>query len=177
MTKDYSLDITPPNQISEKKYACNDDWTKEFLLRCQVGHVATHWDDQPFITPKLYWYNPENHKIYFHTSYKGRLSANCARDNKVCFEACEIGKILPAKTACNFDLQYESVVVFGKIYLVEDRTEKLYALYGLLTKHFPDMKVGQDYKSIADNELDRTAVYAIRIESWSGKRSWSEESS
>lgn len=176
MTIDYSLDKTPPNRITKKKYACDDDWTKEFLMRCQVGHVATHWDDQPFITPILYWYDPEKQKIYFHTSNKGRLSANCARDNKVCFEASEIGKLLPATTACKFDMQYESAVVFGKMYLVEDRSEKLYALYGLITKHFPEMNVGDDYEPIVEKDLDRTAVYAISIESWSGKRSWSEES-
>ncbi|MBN1537993.1 MAG: pyridoxamine 5'-phosphate oxidase family protein, partial [Anaerolineales bacterium] len=95
MTIDYSLDNTTINQILKKKYACDDEWTKAFLMRCQVGHVATHWDEQPFITPILYWYDPEKHKIYFHSGLKGRLRANYERDNKVCFEACEIGRILP----------------------------------------------------------------------------------
>lgn len=175
MSLDYALDKTPPNRILKQKYACDDAWTKAFLMRCQVGHVATHWDEQPFITPVLYWYAPEKHKIYIHTGIKGRLLANCERDNKVCFEACEIGKILPSKTACGFDMQYESAVVFGKMNLVEDRDEKVYALYGLLTKHFPDMKVGDDYQPITEKELTRTSVLAISIESWSGKRNWHEK--
>jgi uncharacterized protein len=37
------------------------------------------------------------------------------------------------------------------------------------------MIVGKEYRPIADQELKRTSVYAIMIESWSGKRNWPDE--
>jgi nitroimidazol reductase NimA-like FMN-containing flavoprotein (pyridoxamine 5'-phosphate oxidase superfamily) len=171
------LDKTPPNQVLRQKYACDDDWTKAFLMRCQVGHVATHWDDQPFITPVLYWYDPSKNAIYFHTNIHGRLRANCERDNKVCFEASEVGQIFPSNVALEFSMQYESAVAFGTMHVVEDPEEKMYALYGLIKKHFPKMEAGDHYRPITGAELARTAVFAIRIENWSGKRNWHEKAS
>jgi len=44
----------------------------------------------------------------------------------------------------------------------------------LLDKCFPDLKAGRDYRPITDSELARTSVYAIAIESWSGKENWRE---
>jgi nitroimidazol reductase NimA-like FMN-containing flavoprotein (pyridoxamine 5'-phosphate oxidase superfamily) len=92
----------------------------------------------------------------------------------VCFEASEYGKLLPANTALEFSIQYESVVVFGKIRIIEDEVEKKAALYGLIAKYFPQMTPGVHYRPITEPELKRTSVYAIAIDSWSGKRNWKE---
>jgi hypothetical protein len=37
------------------------------------------------------------------------------------------------------------------------------------------LTAGQEYRPITDQELKRTSVYAIVIESWSGKRNWPGE--
>jgi hypothetical protein len=37
------------------------------------------------------------------------------------------------------------------------------------------MKPGEDYRPITENELKRTSLYAIHIESWSGKRNWKDK--
>jgi nitroimidazol reductase NimA-like FMN-containing flavoprotein (pyridoxamine 5'-phosphate oxidase superfamily) len=56
--------------------------------------------------------------------------------------------------------------------MLKGEAEKRRALYGLLAKYFPDSHPGEQYRPITDQELTRTCVYAIAIESWSGKRSW-----
>jgi nitroimidazol reductase NimA-like FMN-containing flavoprotein (pyridoxamine 5'-phosphate oxidase superfamily) len=43
-------------------------------------------------------------------------------------------------------------------------------LQGLLDKYFPDLRPDQDYRPITDAEMNQTAVYAIEIDAWSGKR-------
>jgi len=177
MPIDYSLEANPPNQILNRKYACDDDWTCRFLGTAEIGHIATRWDDQPFITPMLFWYDPEHHTIYFHSNVVGRLQANVERHPKVCFEACRMGKLLPSNTALEFSMQYESAVAFGNIRLVEDDEEKRYSLYGLISKYFPGMTPGKEYRPITEAELAQTAVFAIPIESWSGKRNWKERAS
>ncbi|MCJ7662166.1 MAG: pyridoxamine 5'-phosphate oxidase family protein, partial [Anaerolineales bacterium] len=70
---------------------------------------------------------------------------------------------------------YESVIAFGRIRILEDDEEKRRDLYGLMEKYFPAMVPGKHYRSITDKELARTSVYAIAINSWSGKRNWSEK--
>jgi hypothetical protein len=65
MPKDYSLEKTPANKQRRPQYARDDAWTRAFLLRAQVAYVATHWDEQPFLHPTLYWYDPGQQKIFF----------------------------------------------------------------------------------------------------------------
>ena len=72
-------------------------------------------------------------------------------------------------------MQYQSVIVFGKIRVIEEVEEKRRALYGLIAKYYPAMTAGKEYRPITDQELKRTSVYAITIESWSGKRNWPDE--
>ena len=71
-------------------------------------------------------------------------------------------------------MQYESVIAFGKVRIVEGEEPKRRALYGLIEKYFPEMTPGEQYRPITENELKRTSVYAISIESWSGKRNWDD---
>jgi nitroimidazol reductase NimA-like FMN-containing flavoprotein (pyridoxamine 5'-phosphate oxidase superfamily) len=175
MVKTYRLDSSPPNQIRRKEYAQDDDWIRDFLASVQVGHVATRWEEQPFITPMTFWYDPERNQIYLHSNLTGRLRTNCERHERVCFEASQVGKALPSNVALEFGIQYASVVAFGRINLLHSDEEKRRALYGLIRKYFPGMKPGKHYRPITDKELKRTAVYAISIDSWSGKLNWKEK--
>ncbi len=175
MPKDYALAVTPANQQRRPANAMSDQWTREFLQRALIGHIATRWDQQPFITPTNFWYDPERHTIYFHSNIVGRIRANVEWHAQVCFEASEHGEFLPSNVALEFTVQYQSVIVFGKVRVLEDDEEKRRALYGLLKKYFPDMTPGQEFRPIIAEELKRTSVYAIAIESWSGKRNWPDE--
>ena len=174
MSKDYYLENTPANNMRRAEYACDDAWIKEFLAQTEVGHLATRWEEQPFITPLLFWFDDEAHAIYFHAATVGRLHANSQHQPRACFEACRTGRLLASNVALEFALQYESVIVFGDLQLVEDEAEKRRALYGLIGKYYPGMLPGEEYRSITEPELKRTAVYAISISSWSGKRNWPE---
>ncbi|PWH20330.1 MAG: pyridoxamine 5'-phosphate oxidase family protein [Anaerolineae bacterium] len=165
----------PFNAIFREQYAQNDQWIEAFLHNSQIGHVATRWENQPFLTPVLFWYEPQRRRIYFHTNLYGRLRTNSERFPEVCFETSEMGKLLPSNIAFEFSVQYASVVAFGKIRIIEDAEEKELGLMGLLQKYFPDLKAGVDYRPITQDELDQTAVFCIEIEQWSGKKNWKEE--
>jgi hypothetical protein len=47
-------------------------------------------------------------------------------------------------------------------------------LYGLIHKYFPKVTEGKEFREITDKELRATSVYAIAIESWSGKENWKD---
>lgn len=175
MPKDYSLKVKPPNIQRIPEYARDDEWIRSFLRRTQIGHVATHWDDQPFITPTTFWYDEERHEIVFHSNIVGRVRANVERHSRICFETSEAGQMLPSNVALEFSVQYASVVVFGTACIIENADEKRRALYGLIGKYFPEMTAGMEFRPITDQELRRTTVYAISVESWSGKENWPQE--
>jgi nitroimidazol reductase NimA-like FMN-containing flavoprotein (pyridoxamine 5'-phosphate oxidase superfamily) len=165
---------TPLNKMRHPEYARDDDWIVEFLRHAQIGHIATRSEEQPYITPTLFWYDPQVHEIYFHSNVTGRVRSNAEGYPQVCFEASQAGKLLPSNIALEFSIQYESVIAFGTIRLLEDEAEKKRALYGLIEKYFPTMTPGEHYRPITEKELKRTSVYAIAIHNWSGKRNWKE---
>ncbi|MEP0804422.1 MAG: pyridoxamine 5'-phosphate oxidase family protein [Chloroflexota bacterium] len=156
------------------KYKREDDWIRAFLRTAQVGHIASSRDGQPFITPSIFWFDEENRQIIFHSNITGRVRSNLESSPKVCFEASEMGKLLPSNVALEFSLQYRSVVVFGTVRLLTEPAEARRALYGLIQKYFPKMQAGREYREITDKELKRTSVYAIQIEEWSGKENWKD---
>jgi nitroimidazol reductase NimA-like FMN-containing flavoprotein (pyridoxamine 5'-phosphate oxidase superfamily) len=172
--KDYNLNVTPANAQRRPEHKQDEAWIRAFLGRARIGHIATRWDEQPFINPTTFWYNAGQHEIIFHSNVVGRVRANSEHHEQVCFEASEFGRLLPSNVALEFSIQYESVIAFGRIRLLEDFAEKRQALYGLIGKYFPSMTAGQEYRPITDKELKRTSVYAIALESWSGKRNWAE---
>ena len=171
----YDLDHNPPNRLRRQELACNDDWITNFLSHAQVGYVATRWDEQPFITPTTFWYDPQRHAIYFHSAPVGRLRANVERHEQVCFATGQAGNLLPSNVALEFSIQYESVIAFGRLNLLQELDEKGRALYGLIEKYFPDMVPGHQYRPITDAELKQTAVYQMVIDAWSGKRNWPDQ--
>jgi nitroimidazol reductase NimA-like FMN-containing flavoprotein (pyridoxamine 5'-phosphate oxidase superfamily) len=168
-------EVTPLSAQRIPEYAQDDEWIQSFLLRARIGHVATRREDQPFITPTTFWYDEKRHEIIFHSNIVGQVRTNIERHNRVCFETSEAGRFLPSNVALEFSVQYASVVVFGTARIIDDADEKRRALYGLIKKYFQDMTAGVDYRPITDQELSRTSVYAISVESWSGKQNWPEE--
>lgn len=156
------------------KYKKGDEWIRAFLRDAKVGHIASSRDGQPFLNPNTFWFDEENNQIIFHSNITGRIRSNIENNPRVCFEASELGRLLPSNVALEFSLQYRSVIVFGTARLVTDPKEARRALYGLLQKYFPKMRAGIEFREITDKELKRTSIYAIRIEEWSGKENWKD---
>lgn len=173
MPRDYTKE-RPTAYQRLPEYRRDDDWIRAFLRTAQVGHIASALNEQPFLTPSLFWFDEANHQIIFHSNVKGRIRSNLESNPKVSFEASEMGRLLPSNVALEFSVQYRSVIVFGTAHLVADPAEACRVLYGLIQKYFPKMQAGKEYREITDKELKRTSVYAIQIEEWSGKENWKD---
>jgi nitroimidazol reductase NimA-like FMN-containing flavoprotein (pyridoxamine 5'-phosphate oxidase superfamily) len=140
------------------------------LGRATIGFVATCHGQQPYIHSNLFWFDSRKRTVYFHTALEGRTRENIEHNPRVCFTVAEMGRLLPADTAYEFSTEYASVCAFGMARVVQADDEKRRALQGLLDKYFPDLRPGQDYQPITVDEMERTAVFAIEIDAWSGKR-------
>jgi nitroimidazol reductase NimA-like FMN-containing flavoprotein (pyridoxamine 5'-phosphate oxidase superfamily) len=152
----------------------DDDWIRAFLREARVGHIASARDGQPFINPTTFWLDEGEHQIVFHSNVAGRVRSNIEQNPRVCLEASELGRVLPSNVALEFSLQFRSVVVFGTVRLVTDPAEARRLMYGLIGKYFSKMSAGKEFREITDKELRATSIYAIQIESWSGKENWAE---
>ena len=156
------------------EYQRDDMWIRAFLQDARIGHIASEQEGQPFLNPSTFWFDEENHQIIFHSNVAGRIRSNIESNSRVCFEASELGKMLPANVALEFSLQFRSVIVFGRARLISDPEEARRVMYGLIHKYFPEMTAGREFREITDKELKRTSIYAIQIEEWSGKENWKD---
>ena len=168
MPKDYSA--LPINEVRRTDRAVDDDaWIADLLRRAPFAALATVSDGQPFINTNLFVYDEAERAIYMHTARIGRTRANVEADGRVCFSISEMGRLLPADEALEFSVEYSGVAVFGRARIVEG-AEAERGLQMLLDKYFPHLQPGRDYRPIMPEELKRTSVYRIDIDSWSGKR-------
>lgn len=173
MPRDYD-NQSPTAHQRLPEYKRDDNWIRVFLKKARVAHIATSRDGQPFLNPTTFWFDEENHRVIFHSNLAGRVRSNIEANPKVCLEASELGKLLPSNVALEFSLQYRSVIVFGTARLITDPAEARRVLYSLIKKYFPTMSAGKEFREITDKELRATSVYAIEIESWSGKENWKD---
>lgn len=101
--------------------------------------------------------------IYFHCAPEGEKLRRIAENGNVSF--CVVGRTepLPAK----FTTEYESVIAFGLIGLVDDDEERMRALSYLVDKYSPGYReTGRKY---AEKSFHRTAILRLDIVKVSGK--------
>jgi nitroimidazol reductase NimA-like FMN-containing flavoprotein (pyridoxamine 5'-phosphate oxidase superfamily) len=161
----------PRAEVRRKEDAVNDEaWLKALLTRGAFGTLGTSYMDQPFITPVLFVYIAEEHKLYIHGAQVGRMRANLEANPNVVFNVSEFGQILPAEKAVSFNVEYRSVTVFGTASVVPDPQKAEAVLQSIMDKYAPHLKPGQDYIPTQPEDLKRTAVFQVDIEEWSGKQ-------
>lgn len=152
----------------------DEAFLEERLAAAAFGVLAMAEGDQPIVNVNLFVHDPDRRAIYLHTARTGRTRETVEANPKVAFVVGDMGRLLPADEALEFSVEYASVVVFGKAHVVEDRDEARAGLQLLLDRYAPHLAPGRDYRGITDDELDRTAVFRIDIEAWSGKRKKAE---
>jgi uncharacterized protein len=68
----------------------------------------------------------------------------------------------------NFTVEYASVVAYGPILHLTERADKRDVLESFMDKFAPQL--GEDYKPMSDDSIDRTAVYRLVVDRWSAER-------
>jgi uncharacterized protein len=137
-----------------------------FLEQAAFAHFATvSADNSPYVVPNLFVY--ADGRIYLHTSLCGHFRSNVEACSRICFEAAEMGTVFPyGAFECDSSVSYISVVGFGTIAIVEERTAKAFFFDRLMAK-YSDPKLNRP-KSFYPR-LDQITHYAITIESVTGK--------
>jgi nitroimidazol reductase NimA-like FMN-containing flavoprotein (pyridoxamine 5'-phosphate oxidase superfamily) len=148
----------------------DEAWIDAFLQGAAAGALALSGSDQPFINTNLFVYDAARRAIYLHTARSGRTRDTLSANPRACFSVMQMGRLLPAAVALEFSVEYAGVTVFGSACVVEDAAEAAEALQALLDKYAPHLRAGADYRPPVAEELQRTTVIRLDIESVSGKR-------
>ena len=123
-------------QLRRADRAMSERQASAMLERGFSGRLATIGEDgYPYCIPLLYiWMDGE---LYVHTgSASGHLRANVEREPRICFEIDEPGQVFDyGRFECDSGLAYQSVIVFGKIRITEERAVKQRFCEALMAKY------------------------------------------
>jgi nitroimidazol reductase NimA-like FMN-containing flavoprotein (pyridoxamine 5'-phosphate oxidase superfamily) len=172
MPKNYAT--LEPTNIRRRDRAVNDEtWIRDFLETAPVGMLATNYEGQPFINSNIFAFDADAEVIYLHTARVGRTRSNAESDDTgvpACFHIMQMGRLLPAKRALEFSVEYAGVMAFGTLSVIDDIEHAKLALQVIMDKYAPHLKPEQDYEPATLDDLKRTSVYQFDIKSVSGKR-------
>ena len=136
------------------------------LDSCQVGRLGTvSSDGWPTIKPLTF--ARDGWSLYFHCALEGEKLDDIRRDSRVCFEVdLPIAYVKGTSDApCRAEYLYRSVIIRGRAFRIEDRTEKIRALDSLMRKYQPET----DFSGYSDEKLAITGIVRIDIGDLSGK--------
>lgn len=136
-------------EMRRKEKAISADEIIEVLNNAEYGILSTiSEDDTPYGTPLNFAYS--NGAIYFHCACEGHKLENIRHNDSVCFNVVDSVLLMPE----DFNTQYRSVTVFGKISVVEDINEKKAGISAVAEKLSPDyIEEGKAYIERAFNDM------------------------
>jgi nitroimidazol reductase NimA-like FMN-containing flavoprotein (pyridoxamine 5'-phosphate oxidase superfamily) len=137
------------------------DVIDHIIRRATVCRIAMCDEGRPYVVPVSFGY--EDGTLYFHSSAEGRKVDILWKNNAVCVEFDVDREIVKAEGACQWDVNYRSVIGFGWAFFVDDEQEKRRALDAIVAHYGGDP---QDYPQAT---LKKTTVVRIEIQSATAK--------
>ena len=134
---------------------------KGILIKATNG-VLCFSDNQgiPYGVPMSFIYDGD-YSIYFHCALAGRKIECIKNNHNACFTIIDQDEIHPEK----FTTYFRSVIVEGKISILEEKSQIIEALRLLSTKYSPGLNCEPE---IAKG-IDRVLILKLKIDSISGK--------
>ena len=133
--------------MRRKKQQLTDDECKK-ILEGEVRGVLSVLGDNgyPYGVPIDFWYNSENGNIYFHGAREGHKIDAIKSCDKVSFCVYDKGYIEEGKIGLNI----KSVIVFGRLRIVEDKNKTIEICRKLSEKFsFPGEYIDKEIEKFA----------------------------
>ena len=141
-------------EVARKKQILDQTQIVHVLSNEKRGVLSLHGENgYPYGLPINYWYNKENGYIYFHSGKKGHKTDAIASDNKVSFCVYDEGYRKEGEWALNIS----SVIIFGKIHIVDDTAKAVEIFRNLSLKFTSDI-------AYIDSEIEKFAKDTICYE-------------
>lgn len=148
--------------MRRKRQLLPDAETVEILRTATSGVLALCGvDGYPYAVPMSFAY--EEGKLYFHSATSGAKLDAIAHDDRASFCIIADDEVAPSTLTTHF----RSAIVFGRMRVLTEDSEKRHALIALAEKYAPA------HRQMADEEIekswDRMAVLELSVEEMSGK--------
>lgn len=145
------------------KQQISEDECIRILKEQPRGILSMHGDDgYPYGIPMDHWYNEADGCLYFHCAKEGKKIDSVKRDDKVSYCVYDQGFRREGEWALNIN----SVVVFGRMRIVEDEDKKREICTNLCRKFTDDEEF---LKNEMTNAFPRVCCLELSIEHMTGK--------
>ncbi len=136
------------------KQQVSDETCRKILRDEWRGVLAVHGEDgYPYALPIDFYYDEEKNKIYFHCAKEGHKLDAIRADNRVSFCVYDKGFRKDGDWALNIT----SVIIFGRIRIIDDPEETLVTVRKFGEKFFPTQKE-------LDDEILRSLAHVQMLE-------------
>jgi nitroimidazol reductase NimA-like FMN-containing flavoprotein (pyridoxamine 5'-phosphate oxidase superfamily) len=146
----------------------NDAAKIAILDECTVCRLGLSDHGAPYVVPLNYGYSYTNGRLelYFHGAKTGRKLDIMKENNRACVEVDSGHELISGgENPCKYGYAFRSLICFGEVEMIEDKTEKAAALNFLMKR-----QTGQDRTWQFDERmLESVAVYKLVVDEWTGK--------
>ena len=132
------------------------------ISRSLVCRLALADENQPYIVPLCFGY--KDNSLYFHSAVQGKKIDIIKKNNRVCFEFDIDSEVIKDDKACEWGLQYKSVVGFGQASFLEDSESKRRALDIIMKQYSGESSAYPEAK------LKQTVIIRVEIDHMTGKQ-------
>lgn len=143
----------------------SDIKTIELILK-EADHcvIALSDNNSPYIVPMNFGY--QDHNLYLHSSPLGRKIEILKVNNKVSFGVQIKTRLIKNKKACNWTMDYMSVIGEGYAYFIENNNKKFEALNIIMSKYSDNYTNKFEYSKSALNDV---SLIKIEVKELKGK--------
>lgn len=150
-------------EMRRKRQALSPEENAAVLRQGTSGVLALSGDnDYPYAVPVSYVYDGE--KLYFHCAKSGHKLDAIRRNAKASFCVIDQDRVIPEE----YTSYFRSVIVFGKIQIIEDEDKKRMAIEKLAVKYAPQDNPGGRKKAI-EREWKPLCMLEMTIDHMTGK--------
>ena len=151
-------------RLKKREISCSDE-LEDILNLGTVCRLGLCRDNVPYLVPMCYGYS--DGCLYFHSAGEG-LKLEFIRSNRLaCFEIELDVSAAPAEEACNWGMNYRSVIGYGNLEEISGRDDKHKAMNVLMKQYS-----GTENWSISDQRIDNVLILKLRITEMTGKKSF-----
>ncbi len=137
------------------------------LDKCDVCRLAMVDNGKPYVVPLNFGCSEENGVItlYFHSAAEGRKIDILKIAPAVCVEMDCSHELITGEKACDFTMDFKSIIGSGKAEFIDSEEEKVFALTRIVQKYSDAVSFEFD-----ENLLKRTTLFKVNVSDFTGKR-------
>lgn len=140
---------------------------KDIIEKCSTCRLALSLDNIPYIVPMCFGheYSQNKLKLYFHCAKEGKKLDIINKNPNACFEMDCAQKLIEGENACQYSMEFESVIGNGQIVICDNVEEKRKAMVLLMKNYAPEREF-----EFSDKELQMVTVFKLNVDEFSAKR-------